>query len=272
MKKLLTYLVLFMLLTSCEKQTDWTLQDGNNDFTVADGIITNELKVQSIRLSKPVNALNEQPQPLSAATVLISSNQLVYSFHEDALQAGTYVSDNAFAGIKNNTYSLLITTGSKVYSSKAVLAAPFDFVFLQYKKNTNDDLYRITLVASVFHPAKPAMYEVLLDWSKAQGYENRDPGSCKARLLYYTLPTLDVSEIFAPTVEKVAFPAGTLITERRYSLTDEHAAFIRALLIETTWQGGFFNTAQANIPTNLSTGAAGYFGACGVVEKKVTVN
>ena len=111
------------------------------------------------------------------------------------------------------------------------------------------------------------MYEILLDWSAVPGFEQQNPDSCKAVLYYYTLPTIEVSQVLAPTLEKVTFPKGTLITERRYSLTDEHAAYFRALLLETTWSGGFFNTASANVPTNLSTGALGFFGACGVTEK-----
>jgi hypothetical protein len=111
------------------------------------------------------------------------------------------------------------------------------------------------------------MYEILLDWANAPGFENSNADSCKAKLYYYTLPTLDVSEVFAPTLEAVSFPKGTILTERKYSLTDEHAAFIRALLLETTWSGGYFNTASANVPTNLSKGAVGFFGACGVAEK-----
>ncbi len=271
MKRLCTYLLLILLLSSCEEQKDWVLQPGNTDFVVVDGIITNELKIQSVNLSKPLSGLNEKPMPVSGATMLVSSNQLVYNFHEDLLRPGTYVSDQAFAGIKNKTYSLLITSGNRVYSSKAVLAPPFDFVFLQYRKTTADKNYRITLVASAFHPMRPAMYEILLDWSAIPAYANVNPDSCKAKLLFYTLPTLDVSEVFAPSLEKTVFPAGTLITERRYSLTDEHAAFIRALLLETTWQGGFFNTASANVPTNLSDGAIGFFGASGVVEKQEVV-
>ena len=272
MQKLLTYLLLILLLTSCEEQTDWNLQPGTNDFIIVDGIITNELKVQSIILSKPVAYLNEQPQPVNNATILVSSNQLSYTFHEDALHPGTYLSDKAFAGLKNRTYTLLITSGSKVYSSKAVLAAAVDFVFLRYLKNENEKKYRIIWVANAFHPERPAMYEIQLDWSVAPGYENVNPDSCKAKLFYYTLPTLDVSEIFAPNLEKLTFPPGTVITERKYALTDEHAAFIRAVLLENTWQGGFFNTASANIPTNISEGAKGFFGACGVVEKSETVH
>ncbi|MCO5267212.1 MAG: hypothetical protein M9948_15220, partial [Lentimicrobium sp.] len=65
----------------------------------------------------------------------------------------------------------------------------------------------------------------------------------------------------------IRFPSGTTITERKYSLTTEHAAYLRALLSETTWQGGLFNTAPANLPTNLSGNGMGYFGICAVIQK-----
>jgi hypothetical protein len=269
MKILLKYLLMILLLASCEKQTDWPLQPGEQDFIVVDGIITNELKTQTIIISKPVANLNEHPQPVSGAIILVSSNQSVYSFHEDPSIPGTYLSDNEFSGIRNKTYSLLITSGSNVYSAKAVLAPPAVIRnFLRYQKNGNENKYHITWVADPYNSEKAAMYEILIDWSKVTGYETINPDSCKAKLFYYTLPTLDVSEVFAPGSEKITFPPGAVITERKYSLTDEHAAFLRALLLETTWQGGFFNTAAANVPTNLSDGAEGFFGACGITEMK----
>jgi hypothetical protein len=272
MQKLFTYLLLILLLTSCEEQTDWDLHAGKNEFIVVDGIITDQWKVQSIILSKPVAAINLQPQPVSGATILVSTDQKVYTFHEDATKPGFYLSDTAFAGISGKTYSLLITNDNQTYSSKAILAAPEDFDFLTCQKNEDDTQYRITSVAKNFNPRSPAMYEIQLDWTTVVGFKNADPDSCRARLFYYTLPTIDVSEVFAPGMEKVVFPLGTVITERRYSLTPEHAAFLRAILLETTWQGGFFNTASANVPTNLSNGALGFFGACGVVEKQGVVN
>jgi len=268
MFKLLKYLFLILLLASCEEQSDWNLKTANNGYIVVGGIITNELKIQTLTISKTVAHLNEKPQYVSGATVLVSSNLLTYTFHEDSLLPGTYLSDKAFAGIRNKTYSLFITSGNKVYSSKAVLAPPAaNFVFIAYQKSASEKKYHFNKVQVSYNPVSNAMFEILLDWSAAPGYENEKPDSCKAKLYYYTLPTIDVSEVLAPTLEKITFPSGTVITERRYSLTDEHAAFIRALLLETTWQGGFFNTASANVPTNLSAGALGFFGACGVIEK-----
>ncbi len=270
MQKLIIYLFLILFLASCEEQSDWNLQKANNEFIVVDGIITNELKIQTITISKPLAQLNEKPLPVGGATVLVSSDQGTYTFHESAELPGTYLSDKAFTGIKTRTYSLLITSGNRVYVSKALLSPAADFAFLKYK-SVSKNIYQITAVSLFYNPDKAAMYEITLDWSSAPGYRNTNPDSCKAKLYSYTLPTLDVSEVFAPTIEKVNFPAGTVITERRYSLTDEHAAFIRAILLETTWQGGLFNTASANVPTNMSEGALGFFGACGVTEKQETV-
>jgi hypothetical protein len=81
------------------------------------------------------------------------------------------------------------------------------------------------------------------------------------------LPTLDVSQMFAPAMETVLFPKGTIITEKRYSLSTQHAAFIRALLAETNFQGGLFNSVPSNLPVNLSNNGIGFFGASAVTIK-----
>jgi hypothetical protein len=270
MKKLIISLLLVLLFVSCEERSDWELESAANDFIVVDGIITNEMKYHTVTLLKPVSRLNEKPQPVSGATLLVSSELQVYSFHEDPARAGTYISDTLFSGIRNRTYSLLVNLGNAVYSAKALLEPPVlltEFVPIGYEKNTTDNLYHLTNIPANYNPASYAMYEIVLDWSAVPGFDTTDPGSCRAQLYYYTLPTIDVGEVFAPEVETVNFPAGTTFIQRRYSLTREHAGFIRSLLLESTWTGGYFNTAPANIPTNLSEGATGYFGACGVMEK-----
>lgn len=271
MKKLLLYLIIILLFASCEEQTDWDLQKASNDYVVVDGIITNEFKVQTLTLTRPVTNINESPMPVSGAIVLVSSDLLTQTFIEDPSNPGTYRSEKPFIGLRNKTYSLLITSGINVYSSKAELPPPVEkFNLPEYQKDESDDQYFFTKVPVPYFPVLPAIFEIQLDWSSAPGYETKNPDLCKAKLNYYTLPTIDVSEVFAPGIEKVGFPSGTSITVRRYSLTDEHAAFMRALLLETTWSGGYFNTASANLPTNLSTGAIGFFGACGVAEQTDT--
>ncbi|NTW23764.1 MAG: DUF4249 domain-containing protein [Lentimicrobium sp.] len=261
------FLLILMFAASCEKETSWDLQNMTGDFVVVDGTITNELKTQQIRLSKPFANPNEKPEPVIGAEILVSTSDKVYSFIEDASSPGYYNSAEEFEGKAGKTYSLLINYNNRIISAKASHPQGAEFIFLRYARQKDTQLFRITWVANAYNAKRPAMYEILLDWSLVPGYENLDPDSTKARLLYYTLPTLDVSQIFAPAMESVLFPPGTIITERRYSLTSEHAEYIRALLSETNWQGGLFNSAPANLPTNLSNNGIGYFGACAVTSK-----
>lgn len=267
---LYTIYLFFVLLISCEKRADWPLQSENKNLIIVDGTITDETKVHTIRLTFPVTQLNETPQPVTGANVLIQVEDSTYNLTEQPANSGIY--KKKFAGYAGKQYTLKITYNNNVYSAKTTMLAGINIQQpLLYAKNNNNNLYHITWVANVYNAQNFAMWEILLDWSNVAGYQNQNPDSCKARLLYYTLPTIDVSQVFAPELEKISFPAGTIITERRYSLTKEHAEFIRALLSETNWQGGLFDSAHANLPTNLSEGAAGFFAACGVTTLSLTV-
>jgi hypothetical protein len=264
MRKIYLYIILLVSLAACEKQTTWELQPARNNFIVVDGMITDEKKAHTIKLTFPVDQLNDVPLPVTGATVTISDPDSVYALTEQPANSGIYVTDANFIAKTGTLYTLRISYAGNEYTAKTHLLTGINFSPVQYVKNTENDLFHITYVASPFNAEKYAIWEILLDWSDVQGYQQSDPDSCKARLLYYTLPTIDVGQVFTPQIEKISFPTGTLITERRYSITPEHAQYIRAMLSETNWTGGFFDSAHANIPTNISEGALGFFSACGV--------
>ncbi len=256
-----------VLLGGCEKAIDWPVDGDQNGYIVVDGMITDEYKTQVIRLSKTTSAPNELPEPVADAEIIVSTDDNVYTFSQDSTQPGRYISDVYFAGVAGKEYTLFINANNSIISAKAKMTAVSDFIFLKYAHQGNKDLFRITWVANTYSAGNPAMYEVLLDWSEVQGYEGLPPDSTKARLLYYTLPTLDVSQMFAPEMETVMFPPGTTITENKYALTTEHAAYIRAMLAEPTFQGGLFNSVPSHLPKNLSGLGIGYFSACTVISK-----
>lgn len=262
--------VLIFLLASCEKAVDWPLDGMMQDRIIVEGIITNENKIQEIKLSLPFKNPNEPAPVVSGAGVQVSSADGVFLFSEDPDQPGLYRSEQPFRGLPGRTYTLLISYGGEIITAKAPMTASQDFVFLKYARDPETKLFRIIWVANTYNAKRAAMYEILLDWSEVAGYEHLEAHETRARLIYYTLPTLDVSQIFAPPAETVLFPSGTKITERRYSLAPEHADFIRAVLLETSWQGGYFSSASANLPTNLSGKGAGFFGACAVTTKTGT--
>jgi hypothetical protein len=271
MKKRTLLIFIIIATLGCVKKTDWPISGQSLNLIVVDGNITDESKSQTIRITLPVKDLNVPPLPVTGATVLISNEDSTWQLAENPVNSGCYLTEPTFLARLGKTYTLLIYLDNQVYSAKSYMVPGSVFNELQYVKNTDDNLFHIDWVASAFSSENPAMWEILLDWSNVQGYENADPGSCQARMLFYTLPTIDVSEIFAPVMQQISFPAGTIINERRYSITPEHAEFLRELLLETNWTGGMFSLANANVMTNLTNGAIGYFGACSVTSLSITV-
>lgn len=266
----LIYVLLAILISSCEKLSDIRFDNEALNFVVVDAVITDELKNQVVSLSYPIQNLNDPARPVTGATVLISNEDSLYVLNETPINSGKYFS-KTFSAKAGKNYTLKVIKGANIYTAKAAMVQGMDFIALRYVRNGAANMYRIVWVSNPYNPNRPAMYEILLDWSQVPGYQNVNPESCKVRMMAYTLPTLDVSEVFSPSKEKILFPLGTKIVERRYSLTNEHAEFLREMLMETDWQGGFFNTAPANVTTNISAGAAGYFGVCAVTEKQITV-
>jgi hypothetical protein len=271
MKKRLIYILVLLSFCSCEKQVGWPLQNEENNMIVVDGMITDEQKQHTVRLSLPVSNLNDTAQPVSGAIVTISGDDSVYTLTEYPVNSGIYKTHPFAFGQPGQNYTLKIQYQGSEYNAQSYMLSGEAFTPLVYTKNIRDSLYHITWVANAYNPEKFAMWEILLDWSSVSGYTGLNPEECKARLLFYTLPTLDVSQVLTNELEKVYFPAGTLLVERRYSINAEHAAFIRALLSETNWQGGLFDSSHANLPTNVSGNAVGFFSACAVVSYSTIV-
>ncbi|MCX6303467.1 MAG: DUF4249 family protein [Bacteroidetes bacterium] len=271
MRRILIFTTLICLVQGCVKEMTWALKDELPGKIIVDATITDEVKTHTIKLTYPVSGLNQAPAPVAGAGVLISNEDSTWQLVENPANSGIYCTAPSFFSRLQKNYTLLISAGNRVYTAKTTMAGGAEFKELKYSRNSATNLYYVDWVANAFSTAQPAMWELLIDWSGVSGYEQLDSLATHARMLFYTLPTLDVSEVFAPQMQSVFFPAGTIITERRYSLTPAHAEFIREMLLETNWTGGLFTVAPANVGTNMSDGAFGYFGACAVTQLSVTV-
>lgn len=258
-------------LSACEKEVEWPPDGPPPKLIIADAIIIDRMGQQPVTLAYPVASLDATPEPVTGAVVRITTIDSSWLLSENPAGSGRYLTGPGFIAGLGKSYTLFISKDEVVYSAKAGMVAGQEFAALQWARNSTDSLFHVDYVASAFDANSPAMWELLLDWSHVPGYWQSDSAKCRARMLFYTLPTLDVSEIFSPVVESVSFPAGTIIEQRRYSLSAGHAAFIREMLLVTSWSGGFFSAAPAAVSTNLSSGAAGYFGACAMTSLSVTV-
>ena len=256
-----------LLFPACEKKTDWNLGVQEQDFIIVEGMITSEKKAHQIIISKPVKTLNEPTTGVSGAIVSINDSIILT---ETAENSGIYQTSPDISGSPGKIYKLKILYEGKTYTAIANMAPCNSLSPLRYSKINGTNNYKIDWIASAYNQEKAFMYEISLDWSNTESCSHSN--SCMALTYFYTLTTIDVSQIFSPETERITFPSGTIITEKKYSLTNEHENFIRSLLIETKWRGGLFDSSPSNLPTNLTGGAKGFFSACDVIKTTIVVN
>ena len=273
MKLFIKYCQLFLIFLSfsCEEIAEYEFSTEKLNFIVVNGHLTNEKKSHQIIVSHPVNTLGEEAEPVSNAFVSIYDGDSLHELQEDFLNKGAYNTDQNFRAVINKPYTLLIITTESKYYASAYMRPVSPFNPLKYRFDEEKNMFTIDSVNQAFDKSESAIYEIQIDWTNVVGYDNMNINKKKATLYYYTLSTIDISEVFAPEKEKIYFPAGTTIIESKYSVTPEHAGFIRSMLLETEWRGGLFDVAQGNLETNLSQGAFGFFAISTVIRDTLTV-
>ncbi len=266
-------LILFIIiaLISCEKETDWKFKRGNLETIVVNSIITNENKKQLVKITMPSGKINDKELPVSGAEVTISANDSIFVFTESDTLLGYYYSRTPFVAVIGTEYRLNIIYKDSTYTAKASLEPVSPLTFLSYSiANDSTGMYKIDWVNQAYNQQEQAMYKVEIDWSNLVNSTIKDTIT-KKLLYYYSFKTVDISEAFAPQREKVYFPKGSTITETKYSLSDDYAAYLRAFQAETVWRGSVFDEQKGNLPSNISSGGLGFFSVCSIIKKTVEV-
>lgn len=264
-------IVIMLLFAACEKKADWELHSEELNTIVVEGILTNEFKQQEIKLSYPVMEMNELPEAVTDANVTVSFGGHEIEFIESNETPGLYLSNVEFRTVENIDYFLDITLDTATYSAETYMVGIQAFSNPYFHYNSETGLFKLIMSNYQYHPFEQSMYEVIIDWQHIPGYEHPDSVS-HAKMLFYVLNTIDVSYIVSPQdTEEVHFPGGSTAIISKYSLNEDYAAYLRALLIETNWQGSIFEGARGNLPTNISNGGLGFFSACAIVRDTLTV-
>lgn len=262
--KRIIYIILptMLIFARCEEKTDFDLSNDGLQTLVVEGVITNELSYQMIRLSLPHVVQNGEPVPATGATVSISDGSSLTTLAEQPAGSGEYYTLQPFRALFAQTYRLDIDYNGKHYAAEDAAEPVEALTPFQYDQHIgeNDTLY------SIHFPDEgnePSYTEYTIDWSNSADCLT---GNCQAELIHYDLKTIDVHEIYKPNKEELLFPKESIIVRRKYSMSDSYRNFLRSVLSETEWRGGVFDIERANAPTNLSEGAIGFFAVSTVVS------
>ena len=107
MSKRWIHIAWLCLVLACEEPTNWDLNTQPTNLIVVEAQITNELKNHVVRLTRTVTALNEKPNPVSGATVVVAVEGSAVLFVEFPSGSGMYYSDTVQA-VVGKTYHLFI--------------------------------------------------------------------------------------------------------------------------------------------------------------------
>lgn len=254
-------ILLIISLSACEEPVNWQLDDHITPRLVVEGMLTNGAALNYVRLSLPLRNPNKAPQAVSNATVIITDGDNYHLLAEDENEPGLYQTEPSVRGVINKIYLLYIAFGDYEFTAGAHMVPVSSLMeFRFFRDPAVPGHFRILPGES----STPAYTEYLVEW------QDDSTGNYMNSLFYtYTLSTLDVSQFFKPDAEILSFPADARIIRTKYSLSHDHEKYIRSLLSETEWRGGWFDVMHGNLHTNLSNGAVGFFAASSVVRDTV---
>lgn len=275
-KVIIKILVLALLFSSCQENIDFDLNTEKSRLVI-DGGISTQKKRHLIKLTETVSFYqNEAAQGVSGANVQISGGGDSWTLIEG--DAGEYYTDSV-QGKVGVTYQLTINHNGETYEASEYLFPVVDIDTIPVLKEEgfdfeNDqpkDFVNIYLKATEakglgdyylwkFKALKPDtafwkdMTPKYRDWTFASD-EFVDGNSPEKG--WQIFGGYDTTEI----------PYGTIIEFEMNSISKEYYTFLDAIG-KQVFRGGLFDGPPANVPTNMSNGALGYFWAADVTTSK----
>ncbi len=276
MKKLIIFIpIIYLLISSCSEIIDMNLNSANNNRLVVEGRITDELKIQWLRLSRTSDYfVNQQANAEIGAIVSISNEDTLFNL-SDINNNGFYTTNKAIAGVPGKTYVLnILLTDGESYTAESFLKPilPMDSINYQYRKTDNpfDDklYYHINLFVQEPEPIGDYyLWELFID-----GIHESDTLRKKTFISDEYINGSYVANAPIYILEDTKIMKDTsMVKIQMLSISKDEYDFKFAILLETDYSGAGFNGPPANIPSNISNGAVGYFGASAVVEDSVLV-
>ncbi len=259
------FIVLALVLFSCQKKIDFELNNQENSRLVVEGSITDQTKTHVIELTRTSSYYENQPAPRErGATVTISDGISTQSLTETS--PGVYQTPATYTGVIGRTYTLNITTSDKqFYTAESVLesVAPIDTILFDLDKDFED---KDVLILSHYGPEPSGVgnnYMWLVDMNGTDYTDDVND------IMFVTDEFVDGNYIAGFEFQEIYLDElpneDTLkVTVEMHSISKSYYDFLLAIALETEYNGGLFSGPPANIPSNISNGALGFFRASSV--------
>lgn len=266
---------LFCLLTivafnSCTETIELDLNTPNNIRLVVNGELTTEAKSHLVQLNLTTDYFKEGvADPAENAIVSISDGTITETLIESS--PGFYYTSEDYFGEENKTYTLNIEYDGELYTSSSTIypVAPIDSINYEFFEATEtafeEEEAHYTLYAYFQEPEEIGQYYLF------KYTINQEPAG-DLRDWFFTDDAF-VNGNYIGDADFFDFGAevGDTVTFESYSISKAGYDYLTAILLETEFRGGLFDGAPANVPSNISNGALGFFMTMDVEKSNMVV-
>lgn len=248
-----------LLSGGCEEVVENTVTESIPPRLVVDAQFTDEPGAHFVRLTWSVPLHSNEPAPAaSRAMVTVSDGRHVYPFVENTPGSGIYYTEAAVKGEAGKTYTLLIAHEGKTYTATETMQEVTGLAPVEnYRPESPQSNFYLWDVPNIHSVHAGTSYEWHVILTPPTG------GTLQKELefVYYNFTGLETSALFQlnEMSQTLRFEKGTTLTQKKYSLSPHYYHFLKAMYTETDWRGGLYDASPANVPTNLSGGATGFF-------------
>jgi len=263
------FLLIFPFLNQCTERIEIEV-DPSYTRLVVEGYVSTDTTQHKVRLSSSGDYFSNRPAPpVSGATVRLSNADSTVLLSESLEYPGLYLTPPDYYGVPGKTYTLMISQvdvdKDGVYEEYAASSElrpvnPIDSIQLEQLKGTQFNIFQILVYAwdspvTDFYAFKVLKNGVLITDSLHEMIVQED-------VFFNGNYTYGVPSQFLDQYEmdEIVLPLDTVTLEID-GITDDYYDFIVEAQSEIFYKTPMFSGPPANISTNVSNGALGFFAA-----------
>lgn len=266
----ISFILLLLMFSACTEEIDLDLNDGDNQKLVVDAWIDNSGRQQFVELSLTANYFDDKaPVKAMDATVTITGGDEIYELFEDT--PGRYLFQEEFAGTIGTDYQLKIDYNGVEYIANHTLNRGTEIDALRFEveeedieegkhMGKNEYLFYVNFQEPAGegdsfyfnHYKKGERPEFNIDFS-GYGTDDEVDGA------YFE----DIDVTFG------YYNPGDTVVVQLYSISESVFDYFLAIEQQTDYDNPLFGVPPANVQSNISGEARGYFIVSAIDEKEI---
>ncbi len=266
----LSIFLLALIASSCTEEIPFDLNEQGFDRLVVEGFFTDQEKAHKVRLTKTTSFFNqEQADPVTGAQLTISNALNSWTLTEEPPGSGLYYTPADAAGTPGMNHQLEIVSGGETYMAVDYMNEPVELDSIE------------AVLVEEFYYGEEDFFWAINAWTQEQAgvsnyYRwrtliNGETDSDTIRFSFFTDDVgIDGAYINGLTFDSFGpdkIQIGDSITLEQHAISEEYYRMISAVFNQTESQGGLFDPPPANVQTNVTNGALGFFSASSVSSK-----